>query len=94
MHRALPLAVRIAASEAAAGLLRRIGAVVAAVDFAEVAHAFFRRLLFRVATRNLEELERVLGHDSVYAACLSDSISEPSSAAFGFTSQNFGRNVR
>lgn len=29
-----------------------------------------------------------------HAACLNDSISEPSSAAFGLTSQNFGRNVR
>ena len=37
-------------------------------------------------------LNRELAYD--HAACLSDSISEPSSAAFGLTSQNFGRNVR
>ena len=50
-------------------LLRGIGAVVAAVDLAEVAHAFFRRLLFRVAPRNLEKLQWMLCH---YAACLND----------------------
>jgi hypothetical protein len=30
-------------------------------------HAFFRRLLIRVAAGNLEELERVFGHYRPYA---------------------------
>ena len=94
MHRALPLTIGISAGQAAPGLLRSIRAIVAVVDLAEVANAFLRRLLLGVAPGNLQELKWMFSHRPDYAACLRDSISEPSSAAFGFTSQNFGRNVR
>ncbi len=63
-----------------------------AVDLPEVLDALFGRFFLGVAAGNFEKLEWMLRHD--YAACLSDSISVPSSAAFGLTSQNFGKNVR
>ena len=91
VHRAVPLAVRVAAVEAAAGLLRRIRGIVVAVNFAEVADALLGGLLLGVASRDFQELEGVLGHFGPQAAWRSDWISEPSSAALGFTSQNFGR---
>ena len=42
----------------------------------------------RIASRHFQELQWMLGH---YAACLSDSMSELSCAAFGLTTQNLGR---
>ena len=39
-------------------------------------------------------LEKKLGHRICHAAWRSDSISEPSSAALGLTSQNLGKKVR
>ncbi len=88
VDRALPLAVGVAAVEAAACLRGRVGAVVMTVDLAEMINPRLGRLLCRILPRNLEELKRMPGH---YAACLSDSIKEPSSVALGFTTQNFGK---
>ena len=91
VHRAFPLAVGIAAGQTAAGLCGRRRTVVVTVDLAVVTDALFGGFLVRIAARYLEKLQRMLRH---YAARLSDSISEPSSAAFGFTTQNFGRKLR
>ena len=91
VNRALPLAVRVAAVEAAPRLRGSVGAVIRPVDLAIVRDAVFGRFLFGVLARHLQELQWMLAH---YAACLSDSISVPSCAAFGLTSQNFGRKDR
>ncbi len=91
VNRAFPFAVGIAARDTAAGLSCGARTVVRAIDLAEVRDALFGRFLLRVAARDLEELQRVLRH---HAARRSDSIREPSAAAFGLISQNFGRNVR
>ena len=91
MNGTLPFAVGIAASEASPGLGAGIRLVVSAINLAEVLDARLGRFLLGIATRNFQELQRVLAH---YAACLSDSNNDPSSAAFGLTSQNLGANER
>ncbi len=64
------------------------------VNLAVVLHTRLRRFLVGVAARYFQKLEWMLGHRLSYAACLSDVMSELSSAAFGLTTQNFGRYVR
>jgi len=56
VNRALPLAIRVATSQAPASLRRRTGTVVALVYFAEVLDALLSILLFRTLTRYLEKL--------------------------------------
>src|SRR5690606_9591247 len=53
VHRALPLAVRVAAGDAATRLARRVRGVVVAVDLAVVPDAHLDRILRRVAARYL-----------------------------------------
>ena len=88
VHRTLPFTIGVAAVQTASGLCAGVGTVVGTVDFVVVANTLFGVFLFGVLARHLEELQRVLRH---YAALRSASMSEPSSAAFGFTTQNFGR---
>ena len=87
VNRALPLAIRVATSQAPASLCRGTGTIVALVYFAEVPYVLLSILLFRTPPRYLEKLKWMLRHN--YAACRSDAISEPSSAALGLTTQNF-----
>jgi len=91
MNRTLPFAVRITAGQAATSLRRGIRPVVMAVYFVEVLDAGFNVFFFRFASRHLEKLQWMFQHQ---AACRSDSMSDPSSVAFGLTTQNFGRKVR
>ena len=87
VNRTLPLTIRVATSDAPAGLRRGTGTVVTLVYFAEVPDALLSILLFRTLARYLEKLQWMLRHS--YAACRSDAINEPSSAALGLTTQNF-----
>jgi glyoxylase-like metal-dependent hydrolase (beta-lactamase superfamily II) len=93
VYRALPFTIRIAAIDTAAGLRGGVGTIVMTVDLTVVLDPFFGRLLVRVTPRYFKKLEWMFCH-SCYAARRSDSIRELSSAAFGFTSQNFGRKLR
>jgi len=88
VNRALPFAVRIAACQTPPGLRGCAGTVVGPIDLAVVLNAVLCVFLFRIAPWHLEKLQWMFRH---YAACLSDSISELSSSAFGFTTQNLGR---
>src|SRR5262249_5564581 len=87
VHRALPLAERVAAREAAPRLLRGGRGIVGGVDLAEAAHARLHRLLGRILARDLEELQVLVRHE-VYAARRRLSMRESIEAAFGFTTQN------
>src|SRR5690606_12499114 len=84
VHRALPLAERVAAGQAAPRLLRRRFGVVRPVDLRELRNALLDRQLLRIAAGNLEELQVFVAH----AARLRFSIRLSMDAAFGFTTQN------
>ena len=62
VDRALPLAERIAAGEAAPRLLAGAAGIVGRVDLAEVAHAHLHRHLRRIGARDVEELQVLVGH--------------------------------
>src|SRR5690606_7954317 len=87
VHRALRLAVRVAAVEATAGLQRGPGLVEAPIQLAPVAgKARLQRHLLRHAPLRVEELEGVA--PAHQAALRSSSASASRLAAFGLTSQN------
>ena len=75
MDRALPLAVRVAAVEAATGLLRGVGAVVVAVDLAEVRTRSSGRLL-RGSWRARHVRGTAAGCFDIVMACLSQRLDQ------------------
>src|SRR5579862_6562363 len=89
MDRAFPFAEGIAAGEAPPGLTRRALRIEGRIDLAEVPHARLHCGLGRLRPRHVEELKVLVRHPQ--AARRRFSISESMEAAFGFTTQNFGR---
>jgi len=86
VHRALPAAIRIAAIQAAPGLVVGLGRTEPAVQLAPVAgRAQFQRNPPRHLARQIQELKDLL---AAHAARLSVSASDSMLAALGFTSQN------
>src|SRR6202034_3487292 len=83
---ALPLAERVAAGEAAAGLLRGDFRLVARIDLVKHHHALGHRDLLGLAAREFQELQRLVDHQ---AAARRFSIRESIEAALGFTSQKW-----
>ena len=95
MNRTFPLAVRVAAGQAASGLLRGGLGAVLRIDFAELPDAHFHRELVRLVARNVEKLHGFVVHASggaegpgLQAARRKLVSSESIAAAFGFTTQN------
>jgi hypothetical protein len=84
VHRAFPFAEWIAARQAASGLLAGAIGIEPRIDLVEHLDAIGDRHLFRLASRELEELQRLVDHQ---AARRRSSISESIEAAFGLTSQ-------
>src|SRR5690606_31057562 len=70
VHRALPLAVRIAAADTASCLAGRIRTVVGAIYLVVVPDAHLGRLFFRVAPRHFEKLQGMFGHDGACSGSL------------------------
>ncbi len=62
VHRALPLAERIAAGQAATGLLRGTVGVELRVDFLEFGDTHVHRSLLRVVSRDIQELQVLVRH--------------------------------
>ena len=94
VDRAFPLAERVAAGQAAAGLLRGGLGAVLRIDFAKFPDAHFDRELVRIVARNFEKLQVFVGHAAAapkvrrQAARRRLTSSESIAAAFGFTTQN------
>ena len=91
MNWTLPLAVGVAAVQAACGLVGRIRRLVLAIDLAAVEDAQLDRHLGRHAPVGAQEMHRVAFHQAALRSAL---ISESRPAAFGLTSQKRGRKPR
>src|SRR5258708_7347412 len=94
VHRTFPFAKRIAAGNAASGLLRRRLGAVLRINFAKLAGTHLDGQLVRILARNIEELQMLVGHKgnsrdgAAYAARRRFSSSESMAEAFGLTTQN------
>jgi hypothetical protein len=87
VDRALPLAERIAARQAAPRLLRGALRVELRIDLAELSDAHLDRQFRRIGAREVEELKILVSH-RFHAARRRFSMSESIEAALGFTTQN------